>query len=87
MTQFCRVVALQNGQKVELVVVPEADLAAVKAKGVTGQFPMLETPEGNINESVAIAKFLAHGSATLLGTNNLERAQVDQWCYWFISKV
>jgi glutathione S-transferase len=48
---------------------------------------MLETPEGNINESVAIAKFLAHGSDTLLGGSNLEKAQVDQWCYWMISKV
>jgi hypothetical protein len=32
---FCLVVSLQNGQKVELVFVPEADLAAAKAKGVT----------------------------------------------------
>jgi hypothetical protein len=38
---------------------------------------MLENPEGNINESVTIETFLAHGSAALLCINNLERAQ---WC-------
>lgn len=69
------------------MVVPEGQLAEVKAKSVTGKFPMLETPEGNLNESVAIAKYLAHSHASLLGANNVERAQIDQWCYWMISKV
>jgi elongation factor 1-gamma len=87
LTNFARAVALQAGQHVELVVVPEEGLAEVKAKGVTGKFPLLETPEGTLNESVAIAKFLASGSATLLGSSNVEKAQVDQWCYWMISKV
>ena len=32
-------------------------------------FPLLETPQGNISESHAIAKFLANGHASLLGSN------------------
>jgi len=48
---------------------------------------MLETPEGNLNESVAIAKYLAHGHPTLLGTNHVERAQIDQWCLWALGAV
>ena len=54
---------------------------------MTGKFPMLETPEGNLNESVAIAKYLAHGHATLLGTNHVERAQIDQWCLWALGAL
>jgi glutathione S-transferase len=54
---------------------------------MTGKFPFLTTPEGNLNESVAIAKYLAHGHPTLLGTNALEQAQVDQWCLWSSTKA
>ena len=48
----------------------------------TNKFPLLETPEGNLQESLAIAKFLAAGHATLLGSNEVERAQIDQWLLW-----
>ena len=44
---------------------------------------MLETNEGVLHESVAIAKFLAHGTP-LLGANDLERAQIDQWTNWVL---
>lgn len=89
LTQFVRTVAKHAGKDIETVTVgPDAsNYAEIKAKSVTGTFPMLETADGCITESVAIAKFFAHGHATLLGTNNVERAQVDQWCFWMISKV
>ena len=45
---------------------------------------MLETNEGVLHESMAIAKFLANGHQTLLGTNDLERAQIDQWTNWVL---
>jgi elongation factor 1-gamma len=45
---------------------------------------MLETNEGVLHESMAIAKYLANGHQTLLGTNDLERAQIDQWTNWVL---
>ena len=56
--------------------------AEYKAFNPTNKFPILETPMGNISESAAISKFLADGHATLLGTNDVERAQIDQWIAW-----
>ena len=49
---------------------------------MTGKYPCLVTPDGTLNESYAIAKYLAHGHATLLGSSNEERAKVDQWALW-----
>ena len=87
MTNTCRVVAKMNGKQVELVMVSDEMRASKEYKAVnpTNKFPLLETPEGNLQESIAIAKFLASGHATLLGSNLVERAQVDQWCAWLQS--
>jgi len=38
-----------------------------------------------LSESLAIAKYLAHGHATLLGSNPVERAQVNQWTFWSLT--
>ena len=59
--------------------------AGYKEINPTNKFPLLETPEGNLAESHAIAKFLASGHATLMGANPTERAQVEQWMYWLQS--
>ena len=59
----------------------------MKATNMTGKYPMLETPEGRINESIAIAKYLANSHPTLLGSNAGERAKIDQWCYWALTTV
>ena len=53
-----------------------------RAKNLFGKWPVLETKEGVICESMAIAKYLAAGHASLLGSNDVERAQVDQWTNW-----
>ena len=37
----------------------------------------LVTSEGSIQETYAIAKYMAHGHATLLGSSNEERAKMD----------
>ena len=51
-----------------------------KAKSLTGKFPLLETEHGSIVESAAIAKFIArHSAHGLLGANNFELAQIDQF--------
>lgn len=58
----------------------EAKSKEWKAKSLTGKFPVLETPEGTLVESAAIARYLARLSGSGLGGNNdFERAQIDQF--------
>jgi len=89
LVNMCQVVAKMNNKQVTLVVDTEEERKspAYKAFNPTGKFPLLETPEGNLQESHAIGKFLAHGHATLLGSNAIERAQIDQWMNWLQSGV
>ena len=72
----CRVVAKLAKKNVTSVQVKpeEKNSKEFKAKNIFGKFPMLETNEGILHESMAIAKYLAHGHATLLGGNDVERA-------------
>lgn len=79
-----RVVAELNNKQVHVEFIDEVTRNSKEYKQVnmTGKFPMLETPEGRLNESIAIAKYLAHGHQHLLGSTPAERAKVDQWCYW-----
>jgi elongation factor 1-gamma len=76
-----------NNHKLQVIVCDKDMIASpeFKAKNMTMKFPFLETPEGNLCESVAIAKYLAHGHATLNGSSPVERAQVDQWLYWSVT--
>ena len=52
-----------------------------------GKVPTLETPEGGVFESNAIARFVARQSpaaaAQLLGKTPIEQAQVDAWGKFF----
>ncbi|KAJ0521899.1 putative elongation factor 1B gamma, glutathione S-transferase, Thioredoxin-like superfamily [Helianthus annuus] len=43
-----------------------------------GKIPVLETPEGPIFESNAIARYVAHGSS-LYGSSKIEYGQIEQW--------
>lgn len=77
------VVANICGVQVEEVITTEEERKApehIKKFGHT-KCPALETPEGNVTESVAIAKFFARHAPqhNLLGSNSWEEAQVDQW--------
>jgi len=58
-------------------------------KNPIGKVPVLETPEGFIFESNAIAKYLAHQnpSLNLLGRTVLEGAQVDQWLFFCSNEI
>merc|ERR1711898_8145 len=67
-----------NGHSVE-VKVAEKDKKQVES--LWGMY--LETDKGTIYDSVAVAKFLAHGNAKLLGATPEDMARVDQWIYWF----
>jgi len=70
------------GVKVEEVFVTQDDLKSKewKAKSITSKTPLLETPEGNLVESAAIARYLASvGTGNLAGTNAFETAQINQW--------
>ena len=52
----------------------------LKKNTVTGTFPYLETPEGNLAETYAIIQyFAANFNEKLLGTNSAEQSQVNQW--------
>ena len=86
MVNFCLVVAKLNNKDVTLELVSEETRATKEYKEInpTNKFPLLETPEGTLQESIAIAKFLAHGGS-MLGANAVERAQIDQFCSWIIS--
>ena len=80
-SQVCIAVAHEAGHQVE-VVVASAEIQAAKdfkLKNITGELPMLETPEGTITEQITIIKFLARKvyAKNLLGSNSLERAQVE----------
>jgi elongation factor 1-gamma len=68
--------------QVEEVFVSQEDLKTKewKARALNGKTPMLETPEGNLVESAAIARYLAsQGEGHLGGANAWETAQVNQW--------
>jgi len=60
-----------------------------KAKCLTGKFPLLETEQGHIFESSAIARFLArqNPNKNLAGDGNFEQGEVDQWVAWANSTV
>lgn len=86
---MCLVVGKMNGKVPELVIDSDERRAEKEYKSFnpTNKFPILETPEGNLQESHAIAKFLASGHASLLGKNAVERAQIDMWMNWLASGV
>ena len=68
--------------KVEEVFVTQEDMKTKewKARSATGKTPMLETPEGTLVESSAIARYIAsQGEGYLHGSNPWETAQVNQW--------
>lgn len=75
-----RVAAELTSQKVEVVVVDEALKKQLAPKNPTGLYPLLETSEGFLTESTAIATYFAQlAGGNFLGTNALERTLVDQW--------
>jgi len=76
-------VAAHANVAVDVVVVDAAMKASAEhlAANHTGKYPCLKTENGCINESLAIAKYFAHGTA-LLGADDFEAAKVDEWCLW-----
>jgi elongation factor 1-gamma len=70
------------GQSAEIVVA-DAEFRktpAYKALTTTDKFPLLVTEHGNLHESTAIAKyFCTLGGNKHMGTNAVERTQIDQW--------
>ena len=71
-----------TGQQAEMVVCDEAyrKTAGYKALTTTDKFPLLQTADGNLHESSAIAKYFCFlAGDKFLGNNSVERSQVDQW--------
>ena len=75
-TALVRVVAKLTDAKIEYVTV---DDNAKKNLEYPDKLPMLKTTEGNLYEATAIAKYLCSLKSKLLGSNAVERSQVDQW--------
>ena len=68
------------------IIFEDSDLEDISKRNTYAQrtptttLPFLETPEGNISESISIETFLANKfRPELLGTNIMERAKVNQW--------
>eukprot|EP00010_Vexillifera_abyssalis_P007710 CAMPEP_0201550050 /NCGR_PEP_ID=MMETSP0173_2-20130828/6465_1 /ASSEMBLY_ACC=CAM_ASM_000268 /TAXON_ID=218659 /ORGANISM="Vexillifera sp., Strain DIVA3 564/2" /LENGTH=419 /DNA_ID=CAMNT_0047959927 /DNA_START=118 /DNA_END=1377 /DNA_ORIENTATION=- len=60
------------------------------AKNPNGKVPLLETPEGSVWESNAIARYCARLNGDkhkLMGANNYEASLVDQWIEWTRGEV
>lgn len=60
-----------------------------KQKCLTGKFPSLETQDGNLFESAAIARYLArlNPDSKLAGIGAHESSQIDQWIDFIKSSV
>lgn len=69
--------------KTDLLVLP-AD-AESKKMNTMGQYPMLVTSQGNIYDSIAIAKFLAADCAAFADMSAEDKARVDQWIFWSVT--
>jgi len=54
-------------------------------KNPSGQVPMMETPDGPIFESNAMAKYIARkgNDKGLYGSNDYQASLVDQWCEFY----
>jgi len=80
------------GQTVEEVLINQKDedqYKDYKNKVPTGKFPALETKEGFLFESSALAKHFGRVSPTsnFNGSNNHEAALVDQWIDFALSTI
>ena len=71
-----------SGQTAELIIA-DAEFRKTpgyKALTTTDKFPMLQTEHGCLHESSAISKYFCSLAGNKhLGTNSVERSQVDQW--------
>lgn len=66
--------------KLDEVMVEDTKSKEYKAKSFTGKCPALETPEGILVESAAIARYIAEvGEGKLQGGNAWEAAQINMW--------
>jgi len=68
-------------QKVQYVTIDKAVKESAEFKALNSdRVPMLKTAEGTLHESTAICKyFCALADNKFLGTNSVQRSQVDQW--------
>jgi elongation factor 1-gamma len=80
---FCDLpIITSNFAKVKLdeVMVEDVNSKEYKAKVFSGKCPALETPEGILVESAAIARYIAEvGEGKLHGGNAWEKASVNMW--------
>jgi len=58
-------------------------------KNPNGQVPTMDTPDGPLYESNAIAKYIARKGSDkgLYGSSDFDAASIDQWVEWYRSKL
>jgi len=74
------------GQNIETISGVDAKGQDFEKKSPVGKLPILETPQGTIFEANAAARYLAIHTK-VLGANDFESAQVDNWCEFAASEI
>jgi len=84
-----QVTALYTGHELPITEVDESKRKEYLKKVPTGFVPALETPEGFLNQTNAILRYLARNtkSTKLYGNNQFEEALVNQWLDWCLTEL
>jgi glutathione S-transferase len=48
-----------------------------------GKIPGMETPEGNLFESLTLMRYIARKAGKMYGNSPIETAHIDQWLEFF----
>jgi len=72
--------------KVVFLTAAEKDSAEQKALGFPGKYPKFVCADGVLIETIAIAKYLAHGTS-VMPTDAWQKAKTDQWLLWQVETV
>lgn len=74
------------GQNVDVVAGVDAKGSDFEKKSPVGKLPVLDTPQGAIFEPNAAARYVAKHTA-VLGANDFESAQVDEWVEFAANEI
>ena len=85
---FAPLIAAEINQ-IDVTVETENIETVAQEKSPTGKVPLLETPQGVIFASSAIARYVAglRTDTGLLGDSFQDRAAVDQWVDWCNAEI
>jgi len=85
-----KIIIIKELAKVQMEIDQNATQAQLDSLSIHGKVPCLVTPDGNISESNAIARYIARmapASSGLYGSSPFEAAQVDSWMDWCVQDL